>query len=78
MILPEKYTNCATSIIGVAAQIIRVLDNKGPMTYEAVLSSIKKYSGENCKYEYQNALNFLFLLGKLNYYSDCDMLELIK
>ncbi len=78
MIRAKKYTNCKTGIINVAGHIIALLNEKGPMTYNNLLGLVQNCLGENSKCEFQNALNFLFLLGKINYYCETDVLELIK
>lgn len=78
MIIPEKYTDFNTSIISVAAYIIKTIKDNGPMTYNAVLKSVQVPLGENSKVEFKNALSFLYLLGKIEYYSENDILELRK
>lgn len=78
MLIPEKYTDYNTSIISISAQVIKVLKDNGPMMYNAVLSSVKNSLGEKSKYEFQNALSFLYLLGKLEYSCENDILELKK
>lgn len=77
MLEPNKYTNYRTGIVNVGAVIIKVLQEKNNEKYGVVMKEVKKVAGEESKYEFQNALNFLFLLGKVTYYCDTDILELI-
>ena len=78
MLKPNKYTNCEINVITVAADIICVLQGCGSMKYANVVKGVENKRGNDSKYEFQNALNFLFLLGKLRYSSEEDVLELIK
>lgn len=78
MLTPDKYTNFKVSIINIAASILSILIENKVCTYNEVLTSIKNRHGEDSKYEFQNALNFLYLLGKIEYFPKTDALELIK
>lgn len=78
MLVPSKYMDYKVSVVNIAASIINILLHNGTCYYVEVLNQIKMNHGENSKYEFQNALNFLYLLGKINYYYENDILELIK
>lgn len=77
MITPNKYTDYNMSIVNVAAIVIKFLDENGAMRYNDTLKQVQNKVGEESKHVFQNALNFLFLLGKINYFSKEDLLELI-
>lgn len=78
MLKPNKYTNCEINLITVSADIICVLQECGPIKYANAVKEVENKRGNDSKYEFQNALNFLFLLGKIKYSSKEDVLELIK
>ena len=77
MLVPDKYMNYKVSVVNIAASIINILLHNGTCYYIEVLNRIKESHGEDSKYEFQNALNFLYLLGKVDYYCENDILELI-
>ena len=77
MITPNKYTDYNMSRVNGAAIVIKVLDENGAMRYNDTLKQVQNKVGEESKHVFQNALNFLFLLGKINYFSKEDLLELI-
>lgn len=77
MLKPNKYTDYKTSIVNVAAAIIQVLQERKNEKYSVVMRQVQKMIGEESKYEFQNSVNFLFLLGKIDYYCDKDVLALI-
>jgi L-rhamnose mutarotase len=77
MLEPNKYTDYKNSIINVAATIIKVLEMHGASRYNIVMKQVQNLIGENSKYEFQNSLNFLFLLGKVEYVEVEDLLEII-
>lgn len=77
MIKPDKYLDFNVCVINLSATIINILLKNGISYYVEVLNQVKVIHGTNSKYEFQNALNFLYLIGKLNYYPQNDTLELI-
>lgn len=77
MIKPDKYLDFNVCVINLSATIINILLKNGISYYVEVLNQVKVIHGINSKYEFQNALNFLYLIGKLNYYPQNDTLELI-
>lgn len=78
MIFPNKYMNYEISIVRIAASIINILLQNGVCKYDEVLSRVKRSHGEDSKYEFKNALNFLYLLGKIEYHFQNDVLELVR
>lgn len=77
MLKPDKYLDFNVCVINISATIIHILLKNGISYYIEVLNQVKNIHGINSKYEFQNSLNFLYLLGKLNYYPQNDTLELI-
>lgn len=78
MLMANKYMNYEISVINISASIINILLQNGTCKYEEVLDGIKRKHGEDSRYEFRNALNFLYLLGKIEYYFEDDVLELIR
>lgn len=76
MLEPNKYTDYKTSVVSVAAEIIKVLQEKKSEKYSVVMRQVQNMIGEESKYEFQNSVNFLFLLGKIDYFCDNDVLAL--
>lgn len=77
MLEPNKYTDYKNSIINVAATIIKVLEMQGASRYNVVMKQVQNLIGEDSKFEFQNSLNFLYLLGKVEYVEVEDLLEII-
>ena len=76
MLIPDKYTSFKTSVISVAAEVIKILKLNRKLRYNKVLELVINQLGDASKYEFQSALNFLFLLGKINYNFETDSLEI--
>ena len=67
MITPDKYFDLKNSVINVSASIIRALQKINVLTYDELEMEIHKTLGEDSKYIFPYALNFLFLLNKIEY-----------
>lgn len=78
MLQPNKYMSVELNIINISAEIIRILLSNGAMKYNSVLNLVIRKLGESSKYEFQNALSFLYLLNKIYYDNENDLLELIS
>ncbi len=78
MIRPTKYTNIDVSIIGLSAEIIKLLSVDRSLKYNNILGKIIHIKGESAKENFLLALNFLYMLGKIKYYPEEDVLELLK
>lgn len=77
MLKPDKYLSFDVCLVNIAASVINILLKNGSCYYVELLNQVKLIHGKDSKYEFQNALNFLYLLGKIKYYPDNDTLELI-
>lgn len=78
MIKPHKFLDLDNCVISLSALILRILKENKIMKYDELYNIIYKNKGEKIKYSFIFALDFLFLLGKLQYYADNDTLELIE
>jgi hypothetical protein len=67
MITPDKYFDLKNSVINVSASIIRALQKINVLTYDELETEIHKTLGEDSKHIFPYALNFLFLLNKIEY-----------
>lgn len=77
MIRPSKHNDPDKTLIYASFLILKRLKKSKIVSYEDLLGFIKKEitSGE---YLFLPALNFLFLLGLINYQSKNDMIEYIE
>jgi hypothetical protein len=74
MIKPDKFTNPDYSVINIGAAILTLLKNKHFMNYDELLTKIlnDRKIGEKAKENYSYALDFLHLLGKIDYQENTD------
>ena len=78
MITPDKYMNIDLSTLNVGGCIIRALLQCPIQNYEELQDRVLLSLGEAAKPEFINALSFLYLIGKINYQSSADVIELIN
>lgn len=67
MITPDKYFDLKNSVVNVSASIIRALQKINVLTYDELEIEIHKTVGEDSRHIFPYALNFLFLLNKIEY-----------
>ncbi len=67
MITPDKYFDLKNSVINVSASIIKALQKINVLTYDELEMEIHKTLGEDSRNIFPYALNFLFLLNKIEY-----------
>lgn len=77
MIKPNKYMSVELNVVSISAEVIQILLCNGATKYNNVLNFVARKLGESSKYEFQNALSFLYLLNKIQYDDEKDLLELI-
>ncbi len=79
MIRPHKYLNLDVSVINISGLIIEVLRENEIVPYSELLQIIVSKKGKSVVDNYPYAINFLFLLGKIEYYkSPLDAFSLVK
>lgn len=76
MITAHKYLNLDLSVINVSALIIDRLKKHSLLKYDELLNITTDALGKNAKEVFPYALNFLFLLNKLNYLQEFDVFQL--
>ena len=72
MIKPERHTNPKSSILNISTVILSELNVFYSIQYDNLLNKITDTLGDEAKMNFPYALNFLFLLGKLNYEQTTD------
>jgi hypothetical protein len=76
MITAHKYLNLDLSVINISSLIIDKLKKNNLLKYDELLGIIVSILGEKSKEVFPYALNFLFLLNKISYFSELDTFEL--
>lgn len=77
MIKATKYTNINLSVIGISAEILKLLKNEKVQKYDYILSKIIYKKWKLVKENFLLALSFLYLLWKIKYYPKDDIIELL-
>ncbi len=78
MIEPTKHTNIKYSVIFIAGKVLYYLQNENILKYEDLKAVMINDLGNNAKYNINNALTFLYSIGKVNYLSGIDAITLIQ
>lgn len=76
MIKPDRHTNPDYSVLNIGAFILGQLNAHYAVSYDYLLERVKTYLGEESEENFPYALNFLFLLGKINYSQESDTFKL--
>ena len=67
MITPDKYFDLKNSVINVSASIIQALQRINVLTYSELEKDVYKTLGPDSRHIFPYALNFLFLVDKIEY-----------
>lgn len=76
MIEPHKFMNLDNSVINISSLIIINLRENGIMKYTELYNSVYRSNGDKMKNIFMPSINFLYLLGKIDYHKESDTLEL--
>lgn len=76
MLTPNKHTDLNLSVYSVSATCIAILRKNAIMKYDELYNAVLEQKGVKAKHVFGQALNFLFILGKLEYLSDLDAIGL--
>lgn len=76
MITPDKYLNLKFSLINVSAFVIRALKKINVLAYAELEIEVERLLGEEARKILPYALNFLYLLNKIEYNKKIDSLSL--
>lgn len=77
MLKPNKYTDISLSVIGLSAEILQQLKSDQSQTYNQLFGHVSSKLGDGAKENFLKALVFLFSLGKVKYYQNKDVIELV-
>jgi hypothetical protein len=72
MIKPDRHTNPDTSVINIGAFILQQLNSLYDISYDNLMKKVVDNIGEGAKENYPYAINFLYLLGKVEYIEQTD------
>ena len=78
MLAPTKYLNLELSVVRISSEILKILKANQSMKYDEVLTYLCDSICDDVKHVFMASINFLFLLGKLNYHVTSDSLEYIE
>lgn len=67
MINPDRHTNLDISVLNIVAFILGRLSEHYEVSYDKLMVEVINSIGEDAKENYPYAINFLFLIGKINY-----------
>lgn len=77
-LVPNKFMKFDNCMLKVGAEIIKILLKNKKIKYSTLYDNFKKIYKEDTDYIFLPALNFLYLLGKIEYKIKKDMVELIQ
>mgnify|MGYP001605077382 CR=1 FL=1 len=77
MITPTKYMDLDLSIVRVASLIIKMFEQSKILEYREVLDYLIGKAGDDVKHVFVPALDFLYLLGIVEYHLHTDSIEFI-
>ena len=78
MLTPNKHTNIKYSVIYIAGMLVLFLKSENIIDYEALKEKAIYEIGIPAKENLNNALTFLFALGKIEYIKEIDAIKLIR
>mgnify|MGYP001157863330 CR=1 FL=1 len=78
MLRPNKYLDINKCVVTVSALVLKELKDVPAFPLTELRDKILYKLGDDVKYNFDYALRFLFLLGKIDYNQENDVLELIE
>lgn len=70
--------NLNLSVINIGGIILKSLSRCPIQKFDDLENMVINIQGEDAKYVFNQALSFLFLLGKINYQSSSDAITLVE
>lgn len=74
MIRPTKYLDLSTSVIRISAFILKELKVAKAIQIRELDEIVRNNLGENSRFNFIASLNFLYLVGKIDYEETTDSL----
>lgn len=78
MIKPDKHTNVKYSVVFLSAMMMREIMDNGIIKYDDLKNSMSDKIGKGISENYQFALIYLFILGKIEYVEKLDSFKAIQ
>lgn len=75
MLTPKKHMNLDSSMLRISAIMLRELNKRGVIGFEQLRTVVTKRVGPNGDLAFLPALDFLYLLGRIEYHVRNDTLE---
>jgi hypothetical protein len=75
MLTPRKHLDLDSSVLRVASILLKALKRPGVMEFERLRGVVLKRVGEGAEVSFMPALNFLYLLGRVEYHAQNDTIE---
>lgn len=75
MLKPTKYSNMNVSLPAISCEMLKLFKKNKTFTYTDLLNKVIQKKGLEAKEIFLPALNFLFLLGKIEYHEKTDIIE---
>jgi hypothetical protein len=72
MIKPDRHTNPDTSVINIGSYIITQLNSFYDISYDDLMDKVIENLGKGAKENYPYAINFLYIIGKIQYLEKTD------
>lgn len=76
-IIPDKFLNFDTCILKISADILKELLMRKELKYDELHKKFKDEFKDETDYIFVPALNFLFLIGKIEYIKKGDKVRLL-
>ncbi len=77
MIMPDKYTNPNLSVVNIGGVILKSLYGCSIQKYEDLENHVTTVLGDSSRILFVPALSFLYAIGKINYQSTTDTINLV-
>ena len=77
-LITNKFIKFKNYIIKIKEKIIKIIIKNKKIKYSTLYDNFKKIYKEDTDYIFLPALNFLYLLGKIEYKIKKDMVELVQ
>lgn len=78
MITPTKYMDLDLSVVRVSSLIIKQFEKNQILGYSELFEYLVGKVGEDIKHVFVPALDFLYLLGRIEYHLQTDSIEFLE
>ncbi|OAV72938.1 hypothetical protein Barb6_00686 [Bacteroidales bacterium Barb6] len=78
MITPHKYLDLNLSLLNMGGVILNIIKETGIIKYDELLNKVISLHGNNATEIFIPALSFLYLMGRIEYKKDIDVIEYIQ